>query len=208
MKPLLPMFWWQTGAGLTAGLGLLALAGCTVGPDFHPPEVKSPAVWVNTDQPNDTAVTSHLVPNPVITVDWWTTFGDPELTKLVRDAAAQNLTVLQAEARIRASQAGVGVATSALVPSVSATASDTDSSAHQSAGRWSMKSGLAAAWELDIFGSTRRSMEASRASFMIASSDAAFSRRDKWLWSSCAAGAPSVRLAQSRNLCATASSVT
>jgi NodT family efflux transporter outer membrane factor (OMF) lipoprotein len=174
MKPLPTPLWWQTGTRLLTGLGLLALAGCTVGPDFHPPEVKSPTAWVNTDQPNDTAVTSHLVPSPIITVDWWTTLGDPELTKLVREAADQNLTVLQAEARIRASRAGVGQATSALVPTLGASGSFTESSAHEAPGHSTFQTGLDSVWELDIFGATRRSMEAARASLEVSIED----RRD------------------------------
>ncbi len=174
MKLLTPISWWQTGAAPVAGLGLLVLAGCTVGPDFHPPEVKSPAAWVNADQTNDAAVTSHLVPAPIITVDWWTTFGDPELTKLVRDAADQNLTVLQAEARIRAARAGVGVATANLVPSLSGSGSYTYSGRDTGPTHSLFQTGLDSVWELDIFGATRRSMEAARASVEVSIED----RRD------------------------------
>ena len=174
MKPLPLISWLQTGTGLTAGLGLLALAGCAVGPDFHPPEVKSPAAWVNSTQPVDTATTSHLVPNPIITVDWWTTFGDPELTKLVREAADQNLTVLQAEARIRAARAGVGLASAALVPSLGATGSFTQSSSHEGPTHSLFQTGLDSVWELDIFGGTRRGMEAAQAGVEVSIED----RRD------------------------------
>jgi len=174
MKPLPPIFRWQTGAGLTAGLGLLVLAGCTVGPDFHPPEIKTPPSWLTIDVPNDPGVASHLVPSPVITVDWWTTFGDPELTKLVRDAANENLTVLQAEARIRAARAGVGVATSGLVPTLGASGSYTQSSVHEGPPHSLFQTGLDSVWELDVFGATRRSMEAARASLDVSIED----RRD------------------------------
>jgi NodT family efflux transporter outer membrane factor (OMF) lipoprotein len=152
---------------------LLPLAGCmTVGPDYHPPEVKTPAAWLDIDKPTDASVTSHLVASPVATVDWWTVFQDPKLTELVHEAADENLPLLEAEARIRASRASVGITKSGLFPSVTGSGSYNYGSSptivggepRESPPRTSFRSGLDAAWELDIFGGTRRSIEASQAS--------------------------------------------
>ncbi|HVU38890.1 MAG TPA: efflux transporter outer membrane subunit [Opitutales bacterium] len=172
MKPRsrLPFLQRARWAALTAGG--LALAGCmTVGPDYHPPEVKTPASWLDLDKPTSDTVTSRLVASPVAAVDWWKVFGDPKLVELVKEAADQNLTVLQAEARIRASRASVGVVNAGRLPSVNASGSYSYGSSptiiggepHESPPRSSFRSGLDAAWELDIFGGTQRSVEAAQA---------------------------------------------
>jgi len=152
---------------------LFALAGCmTVGPDFHPPTVQTPTTWLDIDKPVDPSVTSRLVATPAVTVAWWAQFNDPKLDELVRETADQNPTILEAEARIRASRASVGVAYGGLLPSLSGTGSYTDSSSTTFVGdepregpaRGSFRAGLDSAWELDIFGGTRRSIEAAQAS--------------------------------------------
>ncbi len=148
------------GARALALASLLALAGCAVGPDFQPPTVQTPANWVDANQPARAATASHLAPSPVTAVDWWTQFGDDELNKLVREAAAENLTVLQAEAQIRAARATVSVVNAGLFPSVSGSGSYTRRGAPNIPTTGSFLAGLDAAWELDIFGGTRRSTEA------------------------------------------------
>jgi outer membrane protein, multidrug efflux system len=147
-----------------APVGLLALVGCTVGPDFHPPTVQTPANWVDANQPARAATASHLAPSPVTAVDWWTQFGDDELNKLVRAAAAENLGVLQAEAQIRASRAAVSEVNAGLFPGVSGSGSYTRRGAPDIPTTGSFAAGLDAAWELDIFGGTRRSVESAQAS--------------------------------------------
>ncbi len=165
------MFFPSRGASALALSSLLVLAGCTVGPDFHPPVVPTPATWVDANQPASAAAESRLAPDPLTTVDWWTLFGDAKLNDLVTEAAAQNLTVLQAEARIRASRASVAVVTGGLWPSVTASGSYTYGSSPTYVGdepreappRTALRAGLDAAWEVDIFGGTRRSVEAASA---------------------------------------------
>lgn len=163
----------QRASRLALATGVLALAGCmTVGPDYHAPEVKTPPSWLDVDQPTNSAVTSKTVATPVTTVDWWTVFNDAKLVELVRNAAAQNLTVLQAEARIRGARAGLGIAYAGILPTVNGSGSYSYGSSptiiggepHESPPRSSFRSGLDAAWQLDIFGGTYRSIEAAQAS--------------------------------------------
>jgi len=62
------------------------LAGCTVGPDYLKPDV--------TLNPfhNAEAVTGHTAEKPAPPLDqWWLGFNDPELTKIIQRALAQNL---------------------------------------------------------------------------------------------------------------------
>ncbi len=169
--PLLPFVQRASQAALAAGV--LALAGCmTVGPDYHAPEIKTPPAWLDIDKPADAAVTSRPVATPVTTMDWWTVFNDAKMAELIRAAATQNMTVLEAEARIRAARAGVTSAYSGLLPTVSGSGSYNYSSSptiiggepHESPPRTSFRAGLDSVWELDIFGGTRRSVEAAQAS--------------------------------------------
>ena len=90
-------------------LCLLAVAGCAVGPNYHPPETKVPTYWdgqnvVTPAQPSKTNI------NPVELVEWWTAFKDPTLSSLVETAVRANLDVRLAEARIRQARAARWVA--------------------------------------------------------------------------------------------------
>jgi outer membrane protein, multidrug efflux system len=156
MKPALMM--------VTAGLGLLA--GCAVGPDYHPPKANVSAQWASplvdgeTNSPSDLAA-------------WWKNFNDTNLDSLVMIAVQSNITLHVAEARVREARAEQGVVAGSLWPSVG-------SSASYSRNRWGQNSfpplppgtaldynaynaGFDAAWELDIFGGTRRAVEAANA---------------------------------------------
>src|SRR5258706_4817990 len=91
--------------GLVSGLA----AGCTVGPNYQPPVVAAPDRFGATTRP----VTEH-----VDVARWWTAFGDPELNSLIDRAAAENLDLKVAAARIREARAQRGVANAGLYPSV------------------------------------------------------------------------------------------
>jgi NodT family efflux transporter outer membrane factor (OMF) lipoprotein len=108
---------------LAAGLlAAAALTGCTVGPDFRRPDWVSPASWFSG--PKEAVVRPPSIPvvEP-IDADWWTLFHDPVLTGLERRVAAENLDVRVASVRIAESRAQLGVARSALFPTLGANAS-------------------------------------------------------------------------------------
>jgi multidrug efflux system outer membrane protein len=170
-----------------SGLAVLmaaALAGCAVGPDYHPPETKVPSTWdgqnvVTPDQPSKTAV------NPVELVAWWNSFKDPTLSSLVEMAVRANLDLRLAEARIRQARAARGVAGAPLWPEVDASALYQRSEGSSEVGgggaiatagglRNLWQAGLDASWEIDIFGGTRRGIEAATADLKAAVED----RRD------------------------------
>ena len=52
--------------------------------------------------------------------DWWTTFADPELDRLVRQALAGNPTLTAADARVRLAQAQAGEVNAARAPQIGA----------------------------------------------------------------------------------------
>ena len=71
-------------AFLIAGTAL-ALAGCTVGPNYSRPEMPLPASYA---KPVAAAA------GEVDVARWWTAFGDPRLSGLVERALADNPTIL------------------------------------------------------------------------------------------------------------------
>jgi multidrug efflux system outer membrane protein len=173
--------------GLSAVL-VATLAGCAVGPDYRRPETKVPENWSGQEVVTP-ATPSKTTPNPVTLVEWWTTFKDPSLASLIEMAIRSNLDLRQAEARIRQARAALGVAGAPLWPQVDASvfyqrsqssgATVSTSVAGPSiatAGglRELFQVGLDAAWELDIFGGTRRNIEAATADLRAAVED----RRD------------------------------
>ncbi|KWF22819.1 efflux transporter outer membrane subunit [Burkholderia pseudomultivorans] len=113
-----------------------ALAACTVGPDFRPPQADVPAGWHDmraTDAaaaaPASAASASQAprVSSPVTDADpdprWWRAFGDPLLDRLVERAARDNLDVQAAVTRIAQARAQVRAAAAQGLPDVRASAS-------------------------------------------------------------------------------------
>ncbi len=158
-------------------LCLTLMTGCAVGPDFKPPEADVPAAWVGVDSP-PTAAVSATIGTPLECTQWWNSFHDPQLVSLVERAIAANLDLRQATARIRQARAARGVGAAAFWPSVDSFAAYTrtgvggtaggagdSGSSGGSIGRGSretdlFQAGLDAAWELDFFGGSRRTVEA------------------------------------------------
>jgi NodT family efflux transporter outer membrane factor (OMF) lipoprotein len=165
---------------LAAPLAALSLSACMVGPNYKASAPVLAGSW-------HTSLAAEPGARLAALDMWWTGFGDPELTRIVERAAAQNLDVAQAAARIRQSRAAVRSAGAALLPSLDAQGSVAD-------GRQSLLSpigkigshlpgferdyddysaGLAASWEIDLFGGRRRALGAARAQDASARADAA-----------------------------------
>jgi len=175
---------------LAAGTALV-LTGCTVGPDFSPPTWASPASWFSGPKEAVTPVRSVPIAAPM-DAEWWNLFRDPELTRLERQVAGQNLDVRTAAIRVAESQAQLGVAQSAQFPTFNANASYTHQKASNNGQFASAPNplgangasgntagglhsgdlsafdvyqyGLGATWEVDLFGFVRRSVESAKAS--------------------------------------------
>jgi NodT family efflux transporter outer membrane factor (OMF) lipoprotein len=154
--------------GLAAGLlgaPMLLMAGCMVGPNYHPTKTESPfpEAW------DGTTVTAPAQPSVVTTEaahlsEWWGVFNDPKLTKLVTQALQANLDLRTAKAALRQARAARDVAASAFWPTLNATGSY-QRGGPLGGGRASdlFQDGLNASWQLDFFGSVRRSIEAADA---------------------------------------------
>src|SRR5690349_1426378 len=89
-------------------------SGCTVGPNYRTPTMPLLDHFGATTQP----VTQH-----VDFARWWTTFNDPVLNSLIDRAAADNLDLKIAAARIREARAQRGVASAGYYPTADTNAS-------------------------------------------------------------------------------------
>jgi len=98
---------------LLALLLVLFAGGCKVGPDFRPPQPQLPQAWFGpTVKPSPAEAAAQDLTR------WWTVFNDPTLTSLVDRAVHSNLTVKQAESRIRQARAARQMTASGLGPSL------------------------------------------------------------------------------------------
>jgi NodT family efflux transporter outer membrane factor (OMF) lipoprotein len=146
---------------------LFLLAGCAVGPNYQPPKTSAPTQWSSSLAGGETN-------GPVALAQWWQNFGDTNLDALMATAVQSNLTLRIAEARVREARAQKGVVSGALWPSLGSSASFTRN--RYGANSFPPLAGFGvpldynlynadfdAAWELDVFGGTRRAVEAANA---------------------------------------------
>jgi outer membrane protein, multidrug efflux system len=154
---------------------LLLQAGCLVGPNYKPQDENAPAEWAGTKNVSS--------PDTML-LQWWTEFNDANLTSLIERAMKSNLDLKLAEERIRESRAATGVANAGFWPTATVTGSDTRNHSVSKGKKIvptsdpcvtttknilisntsnTFQVGLDAAWELDIFGGTRRNIEAAEA---------------------------------------------
>jgi NodT family efflux transporter outer membrane factor (OMF) lipoprotein len=145
---------------LTAAL----LSACTaVGPNYHAPTAEAlalPSTWL--------AALPHQGQAAQLQ-GWWAQLGDPVLVELQRLANANNPSMRKAAAQIASARASLASSKAAGVPTLtgsgSATRANTGTvtSTGSSIVSSTISTGLDASWELDLFGSVRRNVEASEA---------------------------------------------
>jgi NodT family efflux transporter outer membrane factor (OMF) lipoprotein len=119
---------WITVATVAA---VLALPGCTVGPDFHRPEAPTTTTYDVALLPSETAAgpgregtAQRFVSGKDIPAQWWTLFHSPELDRLIRGALADSPTLAASEAALRQAQENLTAQTGLVnFPAVDAKAS-------------------------------------------------------------------------------------
>jgi outer membrane protein, multidrug efflux system len=152
---------------------MILLTGCTVGPDYRPPQTRVPAQW-------SMAPEGGIAAGPSEIVRWWELFGDTQLQSLVTRAISANKDLKMAEARVREARAQWRVAGAAQWPGVDLAGSYSSvrqsENAPSAAGRQYdlFQADFDAAWEIDLFGGVRRSVEAAVAQVQASEED----RRD------------------------------
>ena len=131
-----------------------------VGPDYIPQEVAVPASWSQSESPGSESRAKDLA-------NWWTLFNDDALNELVETAISANPERDLSLARVREARARYRIAAADKFPSVSAggTASATRSEDFIGNTQWRdlYDANIDASWEVDIFGSNRRSVQAAEA---------------------------------------------
>lgn len=139
------------------------LSGCTaVGPDYRRPAVQVPAHWVEAGATIGKGDRDGLRA-------WWKSFQDPMLDSLVDQTLMRNQDLDIALARLRQARAERVQIASSSGPTVSAGGArealrSSKALTSQSGGEsraWHL--GFDASWELDLFGGTRRAIEAADA---------------------------------------------
>jgi NodT family efflux transporter outer membrane factor (OMF) lipoprotein len=159
----------RVARGLAFALLATMIAGCSVGPRYRKPPT--------TLQPfhNAPAIDSQPAPAPAAALEaWWTGFDDPELTRIVERVFQENLDLSASLARVQQARAAAKEAGAQLKPSASLIGQDDwfrqslDSAAVRYAGpvpnfnrnQSYLDLGVAATWEVDLFGGLRRGVEA------------------------------------------------
>jgi NodT family efflux transporter outer membrane factor (OMF) lipoprotein len=147
---------------------LAALFGCAVGPNYQPASLPHGADAPLTSR--DAAVESD-VPVPD---DWWRLYNDARLDALVQEALHANDTLVAADANLNAARAVVSGVRASQYPSTSlglggvygrdaATDEILELGGERPQTIWLFEDLFQAAYEVDLFGRVRRSVEAARA---------------------------------------------
>lgn len=165
-----PAFRRATGRALSCA-ALLFVTACVAGPDYRPPsatELRIPA----------TLPSAPAAAEPAWIERWWSRLDDPMLPALVDRSLDSNQDIAAAAARLRQAREQAAGEGAALLPTVTGSASSTRSFGQQAAtsagsgapgattgggDRTTIDGRLAASWEIDLFGGTRRRIEAAGA---------------------------------------------
>jgi hypothetical protein len=104
---------WAAAVGIS-----FALTACSVGPNYQAPEVKVTASYgeLPTSRPIAGGETSVPTTQPAAVGEWWTALNDPELNQLIDRAMRGNLTLQQAQSRLRGARYQLMIAGAELYP--------------------------------------------------------------------------------------------
>lgn len=148
---------------LTSSAALaLSLLGCTaVGPEHETPDTAVPAAW---------SAAAELDAAPAELERWWERLDDPVLDALVERAIGEGLDLRSALSRVSEARALRGIAAADRLPTVDAVGRYEHRSESENTpfGPFAPETdittlGLEAAWEIDLWGRVRRSVEAADA---------------------------------------------
>ena len=164
---------------LMCGASALLLSSCAVGPDFEPPKAPSPERYTEADMPATTAsadgaqgAAQTFRPGQQLHARWWEQFQSPRLNALVEEALKNNPDVKAAQASLRQAKEMYLATRGDLLPSVDLNAGPTrqkfnPSSFGQTGAPSSIftlyNASVSVSYGIDIFGGTRREVEASSA---------------------------------------------
>ena len=171
MKPALP----SAGAGYRRLLMSFCLSllvwGCAVGPDFVRPDPPAAAQYTQGQEPTRTVSADGQAQQfekaTKIAADWWHLFKSPKLTRVIKEAVAQNANLQSAQARLRQSQELLRAGYGAFFPQVNASFGATRQKfspaqfgSVQPGSTFNLYTPMATiSYVLDVFGGQRRTVE-------------------------------------------------
>jgi NodT family efflux transporter outer membrane factor (OMF) lipoprotein len=164
---------------LPGALACFCLAACTVGPDYHPPAMKVPDVFLSASAAGKPAENTPVNKPVIDAARWWQALEDRELDSLIDRAVRNNLDIEIALDRMQEARTSEIVVMGQALPvsGVGAgggggTGSDLARgrvapplhSAENTKGTKEITGafGFDAGWEIDLFGKYRRAIEAAR----------------------------------------------
>ena len=178
----------RCGTGLTT-LFALALAGCSVGPNYHRPAPlpSQPAPKSFSTGTTNTVLWKVAEPSAALPRgEWWQIFNDEELAQLEKLALTNNQNLAAAVARLDEAREQIAVARSEFYPQFTAGGTPNGDLTRQRTSVNQPQSGQAAGvahtydtltapiylgWELDLWGRVRRLSEGAHARFTASADD-------------------------------------
>jgi NodT family efflux transporter outer membrane factor (OMF) lipoprotein len=169
---------WKTARAFLVTIVVLQLAGCTVGPKYHPPVFQAPPTYKEVGdwkpaQPNDQNLGG----------SWWTIFQDPQLDALEVQVNVSNQNLKAAEAQFRQARAALRYSRADYYPTVTAAPSATR---ERTSGRrpppTSVFDGItyndfvlpfSVAYQADVWGRVRKNVESYREQAQASAADLA-----------------------------------
>lgn len=150
-------------------LAALALSSCKFGPNFTGARSQGlPASWVNNMPPAS---------READLCTWWDCFGDAQLSSLIRRGFAGNPDMVSAAIAISRAETELRAMRSSFLPTAAASLGGANSGSFDTStshGVWD--GGLSASWSPDVWGRTRRQVEAAFAALGSARAAAAATR--------------------------------
>jgi outer membrane protein, multidrug efflux system len=153
----------KRSAALLATFAVLALAGCTVGPNYKRPPITAPGQTRGQVSPVEAASFSDQA--------WWDVFHDDALKALIAEALKNGYDVRLAAWRVEEARANAGIVRSEGLPLIQGQvqAGRGQQSEFSPSGRVVgdiLQVNLGVSWEIDFWGRIRRSNEAALARYL------------------------------------------
>ncbi len=163
----------KTYSSIAVASAILALSGCTVGPDYKRPQVAVPASFRAPEPLPETQAAS------LADLKWFEVFRDAQLQALVKVALAQNYDLRDAVARVDEARANLGITRSNQYPQVNASG-DVQFTRLSRNGQFPLPASFVAdqnrnwgeamlnllSFQVDLWGQLRRATEGARANLL------------------------------------------
>lgn len=168
---------------LAALIGVVALAGCKVGPNYRVPAMPAPPAF--SDEGHNGAWTTATPADTADRGQWWTIYGDAELNDLEQRCATANQSIAAALQAYEQAHDLVRQTRSSLYPSVSIgvaanrnriSATRPLRPANAAQDYWDFLIPLNISWEPDLWGRVRRQIESNSAAAQATAADLANTR--------------------------------